>query len=123
MKETIKQRDYILEHWKDYTLGIDSRNEMLELLNILEYHSKTLDDLHDVCFNGYDEFCGIIGKFESDADVVKALHEYHLFFPDETSFLKYVSLLAKESEMQTEEVLQRESYGQTTDGVVMQIFY
>lgn len=123
MKETIKQRDYILEHWKEYALGIDSRNEMLELLNILEYHGKTLDDLHDVCLNGYDEFCGIIGKFENDTDVVKALHEYHLFFSDETSFLKYVSLLAKESGTQTEDVLQRESYRHTTDGVVMQIFY
>lgn len=123
MKATNKQKDYILKHWREYALGIDSQNEMLELLNILEYHEKTLDELHDVCLNGYDEFCGIFGTFKNDADVVKALHEYHLFFSSESSFLGYVARLAEESKTQIEDVLQRESYGHTTDGIVMQIFY
>lgn len=76
-----KQREYILNNWQAYNLT-DTKEEFLALLNILEAHGETLDDLHDVALNGYDEFLGIWhGKaWENDREVVEAVFEFNFFY-------------------------------------------
>ena len=76
-----KQKEYILNNYNKYGIkDITSRNEMLELLNILEAHNVTLDDLHDVTPN--DMFCDIFFNYDGTDDnyVYNALLEHNVFY-------------------------------------------
>lgn len=81
-----KQKNYILDNCDKYGIKNEqgellNREKMLALLNILEVHGQTLDSFHDVAFNGYSEFCEIVGRFENDSDVYRALLEFNVFIP------------------------------------------
>ena len=53
-----KMKRYILSNWKEYDL-VDSEEEMLKVLNILEAHDENLDSLHDITIGNRDWLCGI----------------------------------------------------------------
>ncbi len=84
----IVAKNYILDNWNSYNL-VDSREEMVSLLNILQACGENLDTLHDVCCNGYTMFADIVGTFEDDRDVVKALYEFNSFYT-EGEFIDYM---------------------------------
>ena len=87
--EPIMAKEYMLDHYDQYGLGIKSRQEMLALLNILQACGETLDSLHDVCFNGWHEFCDIIGRWDTDEEVYRSLLEFNQFFT-ESEFIDFI---------------------------------
>lgn len=119
-------RDWIMAHWDQYGLGLKKQEDMVELLNILEAHKENLDSLHDVVFNGYDEFCGIVFRPESDADVVKALLEYNVFYEggyDNALFKEHLQEYCEEDECDEAEFYRIEDIRVTQDGIVRVLHY
>ena len=86
--EKIQAKDYILSHWDEYNL-VDTKEEMLGLLNILQACGENLDSLHDVCCNGYSVFADIVGTWDGDRDVVSSLYQFISFFT-ESEFIDYM---------------------------------
>ena len=84
----ITAKKYMLDNWNQYDL-VDTKEEFLALINILQACGENIDSLHDVCFQGYDEFCDILGKWENDRDVVKSLYKFAGFFTEE-EFIDYI---------------------------------
>ena len=94
-----KVRDFIIDNWQKYDLT-DTKKEFIALVNILESADLTIDDLHDVICNGYDEFFDIIDigdYWQTDRDVVESvmncasfftLDEFSAFLTDELEFAK-----------------------------------
>lgn len=121
---------WILANWKQYDL-VDSREEMVELLNILEKHGETIDALHDAGGCQDTDFCGIwMQNIEGDRDVVCRLRGYNLFFKTEEDFMFYVMETAKAFEESTEDFLKQAEtdksfldYMKTEDGYVVQLHY
>lgn len=76
-----KMRQYILNNWQAYNLT-DTKEEFIALLNCLEAYGETIDSLHDVVLNGYDEFIDVINfnGWENDRDVVETVFAFSCFF-------------------------------------------
>ena len=117
--DKIMAKDYILNHWSEYNLGLKSRQEMLALLNILQANDETLDSLHDVCLNGFMEFADIIGRWESDADVVQSLYQFNDFFT-ESEFIDFI--LEQIEEIRADGEDPAEVIGEWTNGNTGDIF-
>ena len=107
-----RQRQYIIDNWQAYNLT-DTKEEFIALLNCLEANGETIDSLHDVAFNGYDEFMGIWGHFENDRDVVEAVFEFSCFFTLE-DFKEYLYEQLAEA---------KEDYEKTHDDYFLRSFY
>lgn len=77
----INAKKYCIEHWKEYDL-VDTEEEFVELLNILQACGENLESLHDVVFNGETEYCDCINSngWESDRDVVDMLFYFCSFY-------------------------------------------
>ena len=129
-----KQKEYILKHYKKYNLinsklkPMNSKKDMIKLLNILEAHDKTLDDLHDTQFNGYTEFCGIVGTFKNDYDTCKALYDFNVFFESLEELHKFAEeqiegTYNEDEQMSVEEYLADEDIRKTSDGYVLVLYY
>lgn len=123
-----KMKAYILKNWDKYGLELDSQEKMLELLNILEAHNENLDGLHDVCFNGVEEFCGIyMTNPKNDAEVVKILHEFNCFFKggkESKEFKEFVQNYIDDGCCESfEEFLETEDVRTTSDGIVLVLYY
>lgn len=119
-----KMKEYILSNWKSYNV-VDSREEMVKLLNILEAHNETLDSLHDVIFNNHEFFCGIYFNSgpKTDRDVVKTLYAYNCFYNDRQQMENEVKEIADDCEMSVEEFLKTEDIRTTSDGLVRVLYY
>jgi len=128
-----KQKAYILSNYDKYGLFDESkipitRDDMLALLNILESNDVTLDELHDVAFNGLDEFCGIFGSYENDSDTYNALLSHHLFLTD-SEFIDYALEKVQELKNDGEDVAKYfamfidDSIAKTSDGYVIRFDY
>lgn len=129
-----KVKEYILKHYKEYNLinskcePMKNEKEMLVLLNILEAHDETLDGLHDAAFNGYTEFCGIVGTFENDIDTCHALYDFNVFFETEEELFHFAkeqveSIYSDEDNMTSEKYLADEDIRKTSDGYVLVLYY
>ena len=112
-------KNYILDHWSEYNLGIKSRQEMLGLLNILQACDETLDSLHDAVFNGYDVFADIFGSWESDSEVVDALYQFNTFFTED-EFIDFI--LDQIQEMKEDGIDYAETIGEWTNGNIGDCF-
>lgn len=113
-----KQRLYILSHWQDYDL-VDSRGEMIKLLNVLEVHGETLDSLH----NSTGEFCGIYMDYVDDRSVVKALFEHNLFFATRYELERYCSDNARCCDITLDEYIALEDIRYSSDGIIVVLHY
>lgn len=79
---TEKEKAYIISNHDKYGIHNEqgkllSKQEMFELLEILDLFDENLDSFHDVQNQGYTEFCGIYGTFDSDDDTYKAIVNFH----------------------------------------------
>lgn len=76
---TDKARQYAIKNYKAYNLGLNSPDEMENLLNILEAFDETLDSLHASQGDFLDfYFSGPV----SDADIAKAILNNCSFFTE-----------------------------------------
>lgn len=113
-----KQIAYYMEHWNEYNL-VDSKEDMLRLLNILMVHGENLDTLHDVACNGRDEICGIFGTYDDDQDVVSTLFEYHHFFLTKDGLMSYIRENALEHGNSLEEEFRYMDVRKSRDGYIV----
>ena len=97
--EEIHAKEYIVSHYRQYPFEMNSKEDMVALLNILQANDETLESMHDAVFNGYHEFMGIIGRWDTDQDLYEAVMEFNNFYTEE-DFIDWIleqqSLLPKE---------------------------
>lgn len=80
--ETTDLNNTMAQNYSAYDLGFNSPEEMLTLLNILEAHGESLEDIANYTSHAIDNI------FNSDItriDIVKALMECNVFFDGENS--------------------------------------
>ena len=77
----IEHYDYMLKHYKEYNSGL-SKDEFIELLNILEANGENYDTFYNAIFNGHEEFCGIYhngGTWDTQKELFLTLQDHHYF--------------------------------------------
>ena len=79
----IQTKEYIIKNWEKYNL-VNTKEEFIQLLNILQACDETIDSLHDVVLNGETEFCDCINYngWKSDRDVVDMLFYFCSFYTE-----------------------------------------
>ena len=91
--EPIMAKEWMLKNWDKYEMprNIKTRDEFLGLLNILQSHNLTLEDMHNCVFNGHDEFMYFWnhGGWETMDDLCHAVFEYNMFMTDE-EFIEWI---------------------------------
>lgn len=119
----IENKNYIMEHWNEYNI-VDSKEDMLKLLNILDAHGENLDKMHDL-YMGNTAFCCQIyfnmGGVSSDRETVSVLFDYHVFFTTYESMIEWYKERAEEMEMTLEDFMEYEDIRKTEDGYVVNI--
>ena len=86
----IMAKQYMLENWDKYDV-VDSKKEMLELLNILQAVDETLESMHDVVENGERKFCDAFNDhgWSSMRELKEMLFYFDTFYTDE-EFIDYI---------------------------------
>lgn len=113
-----KQKQYILKNWKKYDI-VDSEEEMVKLLNILEAHNENLDTFH-MATSG---FCGIYGEFLHDRDTAQTLFNFNCFYNNEEEMRKNCAEYVEGEDMTLDEFLEGEDIRKTSDGIVRVLYY
>ncbi len=85
----ITAKKHILDHYKEYGLGLKSRKEMLELLNIFQANDTCLENVYEDWQNGVHDIMGIIGEWDSAAEVMESIMNYIRFFT-EKQFINFI---------------------------------
>ncbi len=120
----ITAKEWTLKNWDQYDLNLKNKEEMLELLNILDAHDENLDSLHKVLQQeGHlREFCGIIGRMDTDAEIARSLFDFNLFYTEE-KYQQFLKESAEDNECTIAEVLESEDIRKTEDGYVRVLYY
>lgn len=86
----IMAKQYMLDNWDKYDV-VDSKDEMLELLNILQAVDENLESMHDVVVNGDREFCDVFNDhgWSSMRELKEMLFYFDTFYTDE-EFIEYI---------------------------------
>lgn len=122
-----KIKNYVLSHWNQYNM-VDSQEEMVEVLNILEAHDENLDTLHDVVMGNTKWLCGIwINSHpQTDREVKDILYEYNIFYRtyEELKNSECLKEYAENFEMDIEEYCEKYAdIRKTSDGFVRVLYY
>jgi hypothetical protein len=85
--EPIMAKEWMMKNWDKYEMpkNIKTRDEFLGLLNILQSHNLTLEDMHNAVFNGYTDFMYFsnFNGWETMDDLCHAIFEYNMYMTDE----------------------------------------
>lgn len=73
-------KQYLINHWTNYDV-VDTKEDFIALLNILQACGETLDSLH----YAVNEFCDILhnGCWETDREVTETLFEFCTFYTEQ----------------------------------------
>lgn len=118
LSDNPKMKKYVLSHWNEYNL-VDSQEEMLKLLNILEAHEENLDSLHDISMGNTEWLCGILFlDAPTDREVKKVLFEYNAFYRTKKDLIKACVVNAAEDDQVFEEFIKYETILECSDGFI-----
>lgn len=116
-----KQKQYILSNWYKYNL-VDTREDMLALLNILEANGENLDTLHDAEYTR--EFCDIWSENLGDGrEIVRKLFSFHQFYKTYEEMMNLFKECAEEDDVSLECFMGDEDIRKTSDGYVRKLHY
>jgi len=112
-------KDYVLANWQKYNM-VDSKEEMLKLINVLQAHNETLDSLHDVTIGNRNEICGIYitSSPQTDREVKEIIFEHNCFYSDMDEVREALKEIAEDYEVSIESLLKTEDIRKTDDGFV-----
>ena len=128
--QEITAYDYIVKNWNNYGIeALKSKQDMVELLNILQANEENLDTMHDVVINGTKDgfFCSIYGEWYTDTEIVETLQSLHLFFPSMEALQEYIAIRVEEygEEVTADtinEEIEAEDIRRTRDGYVLKVW-
>ena len=128
--EEITAYDYIVKNWDKYGIeALKSKQDMFELLNILQANEENLDTMHDVVINGTENgfFCDIYGEWDTDTEIVETLQDLHIFFPTMEELKKYITIRLEDNGEEVtadtiNEEIESEDIRQTRDGYVLKVW-
>lgn len=82
------KHDFLIDNWRAYNV-VSSQADFIALINILEAHGESLENLRDVIEG--DIFCGIFYNHpvENDRDAARVLLANNTFYTPET-FPEYI---------------------------------
>jgi hypothetical protein len=85
----LKMKKHILENWDKYNL-VNTKEDMLALLNILEAHKETLDSLHDVIMGNSQWVCSIFFYPipATDKEVVNGIMMHNSFYKTKDALME-----------------------------------
>lgn len=112
-------KEHILDNWRRYNV-VDSKEEMVALLNILEAHDEDLDTMHDVYMGNTDTCCGIWFNFgvKNDRETVRSIFENNIFYSSYDAMMQCYKEDANFLEITVEQIIEWENYKKTSDGYV-----
>ena len=96
--DKITAKQWLLKNYRNYGItSIKTESEFLALLNILQSHGLTLEDMHNCIFNGHREFMTFwnYDGWATMDDLYEAILSYNSFYT-ESEFIDWMC------EMQTE---------------------
>lgn len=118
LNDNPKMKEHILSHWNEYNL-VNSEEEMLKLLNILEAHEENLDTLHDISMGNTSWLCGILfNNAPTDREVKDDLFEYNAFYKSKKELIQAYVICSAENDEIFEECIQYELILESSDGYV-----
>ena len=117
-------KEYILSQWGKYNI-VDSRDEMIALLNILDAHGENLDTMHDVYMGNTDEVCSIwiTSDINSDRDTWRIIQNYNVFYPTYEAMIAAFKIAADDEGETVEKYMEYEDITKTEDGYVRKLWY
>ncbi len=90
----ITAKKYLVSNWEKYDI-VDTKDDFVALLNILQACGEHLDSLHDVCANGRIEFCDIYCEgWSTDREVVESLLNFCTFYTEQ----EFIDMILNEKE-------------------------
>ncbi len=107
--------NYTIEHFADYGLNLDDRQDMLRLNNIMEAHGESLEDLGDYTAEAFDFGCN------DRADAAEWYLETNAFWNSWNEFAEWALDTENDIDSVKESLLSSLMYGnlvKTTDGIV-----
>lgn len=118
LNDNPKRKKHILSHWNEYNL-VDSAEEMLKLLNILEAHDETLESLHDISMGNTRWLCEIyFDKAPTDREIKDTLFMYHSFYKNKEELVRSYVFDAAEDDELFEEYIRYETILESSDGFI-----
>ncbi len=91
--DKIHAKKWLISQWKKYEIkSIKEESEFIGLLNILQSHGLTLEDMHRCVVNGEREFMTFISTsdgWNTLDELYKAILEYNTFFT-EKEFVNWI---------------------------------
>ena len=118
-------KKWMVDHFRNYGIGLESKEEMISLLNILQAHDECLETFHDCVVNNDCEFAGIIhntsGGWESDNALYHSLLDFNTFYTEDEfiSFMcETIKWMKEENRDYAEEIYSWTYEGEATDTVV-----
>ena len=128
--EEITAYDYIVKNWDKYGIeALKSKQDMVELLNILQANEENLDTMHDVVINGTQDgfFCSIYGEWDTDTEIVETLQDLHIFFATREDLEKHIIIRLEDNGEEVtadtiNEEIESEDIRQTRDGYVLKVW-
>ncbi len=100
--EKIYSKKWLIDNWQKYEITcISNESEFVGLLNILQSHNLTLDDMHNCVVNGECEFMTFwnYGGWATMDDLYQAILKYNTFF-DGKEFIEWI--LEKQEDLKHE---------------------
>lgn len=119
-----KIKNYILSHWDQYNM-VNTQEEMVKLLNILEAHDENLDTMHDIVMGNTEWLCGIWMNSapSTDREVKDILFDFNCFYRTMEEMRESVREIAEDCEMTIDEFIDTEDIRETSDGYVRVLYY
>ncbi len=106
----IMAKNYTLKNWATYGItSIKSQEEFLALLNILQSHELTLEDMHSCVVNGHRDFMNFMNYqgWSTMDDLYEAILSFNSFYT-EKEFIDWMcelqSTLSDEGYVPSEEI-------------------
>ena len=78
-------KQWMLDHWDMYDIGMKSRQQMLELLNILQANGTCFENVYEEWQNssGYTNILGYCGTWNTPEELFKTIMDTNSFFTEE----------------------------------------
>ncbi len=132
-QEVIPGYEHMVANFSRYGIShIESKEDMVWLLNVLQANEENLDSLYDF-YNGYSGriFCSIhMTHVDTVDDIYLALKEYHYFYSSYEEMQRDIQQIIAENDaaefyQSVEDYIERggDQFMKTRDGYVRKIFY
>lgn len=112
-----KIRNFMMSNWENYKV-VDSKEDFVWLLNALESHNESLEELHSAVVNDH-ECCNYLGPFKNDKELAATILEDHSFYTGWDELYEVIAENAKDNQVTDHEEAMLMKIHVTHDGFII----